>query len=706
MKQTNLPIPHLSSAIPNGLAVAGSECSPPVVHTRKPSVFLFHYSTPGKGDKERHCGVLTSLVACATPRSWPQYGRLEGKVMNIEKISAGPVVEGICARLRLPLWACRSVGLTLCMVALGCLVGCGSGGYSSPSPPPANPTPSLATGSLNPSSTLAGGAAFTLTVTGTNFVSTSTVQWNGNARTTMYASSTSLQATIAAADIAAVGTAMVSVATPAPGGGTSSALTFTINKPIPVVTISPTSVTVAAGGQQQFTANVSNSLNLAVTWEVNGTSGGNATVGTISNAGLYIAPTAQASVTISAVSQADVNQSASATLSVLAPHSIGVRPTATIAEFFNRNTGNAFVPRGYNYIRLANLTDARGNLFLAHSTFAVGLYDSNRAETALASMQSSGYNIVTITMEGCCQGTIGDPAGGLNSAYMANVVDFLRRAKTHAIGVVIASQWLPAFGGFTQPYGACFPQFDDINLVTLSSCGVTANKAYFQAFVKALINASAPMDAIFAYEIWNEYYYQAARAPLISTSGTITTANGQTYDMSSQASQQQMMDDGLVYFADQVRASILALDPTALVTISFFPPEGPNPSRIGDSRIIQVYPAIASSTLDYVDLHPYPIVLSLTMDQVVQNYKFVGHQEQKPIIMGEFGAFIWAYPSVTDAAAGMQSWQIHSCAYNFKGWLLWTWDTDEQPELWNGQSSGGAINLALAPTSRPNPCSP
>jgi len=267
-------------------------------------------------------------------------------------------------------------------------------------------------GSLNPSSAVAGGAAFTLTVTGTNFVSTSTVQWNGNARTTTSTSSTSLQAAITAADIAAAGTAMVSVATPAPGGGTSSALTFAINKPIPVVAISPASATVAAGGQQQFTANVRNSLNLAVTWEVNGISGGNATVGMISNAGLYIAPTAQASVTISAVSQADAHQSASATLSVLAPHPIGVRPTAAIAEFFNRNTGNVFVPRGNNYIRLANLTDDRGNLVLAHSTFVVGLYDANRAETALASMQSSGYNIVTIIMEGCCQGTIGDGTSG------------------------------------------------------------------------------------------------------------------------------------------------------------------------------------------------------------------------------------------------------------------------------------------------------
>jgi hypothetical protein len=599
-------------------------------------------------------------------------------------------------------FAClRLIPLVLSILfASGC-----SGGSSNPAPPvSANPMPSAA--SLTPSLIVAGGPAFNLTVTGTNFISSSTVQWNGSGRATTFGSNTSLQAAIPAADIAAAGTASVRVASPAPGGGTSSALTFTINTPNPVVMISPVSAIVAAAGQQQFTANVTNSLNLAITWEVNGISGGNATVGTISNAGLYIAPMAQASVTISAVSQADVNKSASALLSVLGPHVIGVRPTATIAEFFDRTTGNVFVPRGNNYIRLATLTNPNGNPVLAHSTFIVGLYDANRAESALASMQASGYNIVTVIMEGCCQGTIGDPVGGLNSAYIANFVDFLQRAKAHAIKVVIASGWLPAFGGFNQPLGSCYPQFDDINLMNLSSCGITAMKAYFQNFVQALINASAPMDAIFAYEAWDEYCYLATKAPLNSTSGTITAANGQTYDMSSSASRQQMMDDGLVYFADQVRASILALDPTALVTISFFPPEGPNPSRIGDPRIIQVYPAIARSTLDYVNLHPYPIVLNLTMDQVVQNYGFVGYQQQKPIIMGEYGAFKWAYPLVSDAAAGLQSWQIQSCTYNFKGWLLWTWDTDEQPELWNGLSSGGAINLNLAPASRPNPCSP
>jgi hypothetical protein len=97
---------------------------------------------------------------------------------------------------------------------------------------------------------------------------------------------------------------------------------------------------------------------------------------------------------------------------------------------------------------------------------------------------------------------------------------------------------------------------------------------FFQYFVRALIRNKAPLDTVFAYEIWDEYYYFANAAPLNATSGMITAANGQIYDLSSASSKQQMMDDGLVYFTDQVRAAILALDPTALVTISFFQPEG------------------------------------------------------------------------------------------------------------------------------------
>ena len=63
----------------------------------------------------------------------------------------------------------------------------------------------------------AGAPAFTLTVTGSGFVSASVVRWNGAARTTTFVIDTQLQASIPASDVAVAGTAQVSVLTPAPG---------------------------------------------------------------------------------------------------------------------------------------------------------------------------------------------------------------------------------------------------------------------------------------------------------------------------------------------------------------------------------------------------------------------------------------------------------------------------------------------------------
>src|SRR5438094_6986821 len=101
------------------------------------------------------------------------------------------------------------------------------------------------------------------------------------------------------------------------------------------VTISPTSATVGAGGTQQFTATVTNTNNTAVTWQVNGVPGGNATAGTISSAGLYTAPAAvpsPATVTVRAVSQADATKSASAQVTITAPTDVGVTISTTASR--------------------------------------------------------------------------------------------------------------------------------------------------------------------------------------------------------------------------------------------------------------------------------------------------------------------------------------------------------------------------------------
>ncbi len=68
-----------------------------------------------------------------------------------------------------------------------------------------------------------------LTVVGDNFVADSVVRWNGSDRpTTSNGSINGLIAQISASDIAAAGTAEITVFNPAPDGGSSNSLTFTI----------------------------------------------------------------------------------------------------------------------------------------------------------------------------------------------------------------------------------------------------------------------------------------------------------------------------------------------------------------------------------------------------------------------------------------------------------------------------------------------
>src|SRR5260370_29898420 len=96
------------------------------------------------------------------------------------------------------------------------------------------------------------------------------------------------------------------------------------------VTVSPSSATVQTGGVQQFTATVTNTSNLAVTWSL--TQGGTAcspTCGTVSPTSAasgaptaYTAPATAptpATVTLTATSVTDATKSASATITVTAP---------------------------------------------------------------------------------------------------------------------------------------------------------------------------------------------------------------------------------------------------------------------------------------------------------------------------------------------------------------------------------------------------
>ncbi|GAB3856975.1 hypothetical protein GCM10028822_29980 [Hymenobacter terrigena] len=137
------------------------------------------------------------------------------------------------------------------------------------------PTPVPTIGTISPSSVTAGAAAQTLTVNGTNFISTSVVNFNGTARTTTFVSATQLTIQLTATDQATAGSYNVTVTNPSPGGGTTAPATFTVNaatanNPVPTITsLSPSSATAGDPGTT-LTVNGTNFIN-ASTVSFNGT---------------------------------------------------------------------------------------------------------------------------------------------------------------------------------------------------------------------------------------------------------------------------------------------------------------------------------------------------------------------------------------------------------------------------------------------------
>ena len=89
-----------------------------------------------------------------------------------------------------------------------------------------NPPPALA--SISPNAAPLGSLNARLTVNGTGFTSQSVVVMGGTALATVYWNSTGLTATVPTAQLASAGSLPVLVTTPGPGGGTSSAVTFTV----------------------------------------------------------------------------------------------------------------------------------------------------------------------------------------------------------------------------------------------------------------------------------------------------------------------------------------------------------------------------------------------------------------------------------------------------------------------------------------------
>jgi hypothetical protein len=248
------------------------------------------------------------------------------------------------------------------------------------------PLPTIS--SLSPTSASADGAAFTLTVCGSNYAAgTTVVYWNSTALTTTYVNSAEVMAAVPASLIASPGSVSITVVT---GNGTSSGLPFTINPALPVITsLNPSRVT---AGADAFTISVYGA-NFTSASVIN--FGATALV-TTRMAGETFAAQVPASLvatvgTISVTVTTDQGTSAPATFTVAPPKPViaSLSPSSAAAggaSFTLTVTGNNFVQRmnilwgttwvGSTYVSATEVTTTiPASLIATAGSTSVVLYD-------------------------------------------------------------------------------------------------------------------------------------------------------------------------------------------------------------------------------------------------------------------------------------------------------------------------------------------
>jgi hypothetical protein len=377
-------------------------------------------------------------------------------------------------------------------------------------------------------------------------------------------------------------------------------------------------------------------------------------------------------------------------------HRIAVRTVGGAAELYDRTTGRRFVPRGVSYHRFGTEGGAVVDTLFSR-------WQRRAVAADLSSIARLGYNTVRTSLDLCRDECIGSPAGGLRARYLDHVSEFIRLAKARRLQVILNSNDLPKQGGFVPKVEAtCCSLFDGyINAQYLSPVGYRTYRDYWTTVVRALLKRKTPLDAILSYTIRAEMFFFTDKPPLSLQSGArVTAANGRTYTLPGD--RDRLIAEGTRFWLGGIRTAIRRLDPTALVSAGVFAPNDPYPWRAPeDTRGVFVEPIFASS-VDFVLVHPYPGVLPF--DQLAADLRLSAGAQSKPVVMGEFGGFRYAYDSPAAAALALMDWQVASCGFGIDGWIHWHYKGQDDPEVWTGTDGGGVINRVLSPAERPDPC--
>ena len=181
------------------------------------------------------------------------------------------------------------------------------------------------------------------------------------------------------------------------------------------VQVSPSTASVRAGDQASFSAKVSGSSNTAVTWSVNSTIGGSASLGTINSSGIYTAPASLPNpntVTITAISAADSSASDSSSVTLLNPTPVltGINPSAVnLGSFTLTVTGSKFVSGAQvllNGSPLNTVVNSSAQLTATGNAAAAGLFavSVRNPDPGSSSSSSVNFQVNGSTQSSSCSG--------------------------------------------------------------------------------------------------------------------------------------------------------------------------------------------------------------------------------------------------------------------------------------------------------------
>ena len=292
---------------------------------------------------------------------------------------------------------------------------------------------------VSPTSVNAGSPDFTLTVTGSNFsTTTSIIRWNGTDRTTTFVSSTELSAVISAGDVTLGGTANVTVFNTC-NSGTTPAQTVTIVSPctpvanvasLPIITgqcsttvSAPTATSSCTGaiiGTTTSPLSYSTEGTFAIVWKYND---GNGNISTQNQTVILddtIAPVADVTTLANATGQTSVTVTAPTATdackgtiigTTTSPLTYSTQGTFVIVWTYNDGNGNTstqnqtvvvadtIAPSAPTSLAASGTTATTTNLSWTAATDnrAVTGYDVYRGTTLLGTVTTTAYTVTGLT---------------------------------------------------------------------------------------------------------------------------------------------------------------------------------------------------------------------------------------------------------------------------------------------------------------------